>query len=103
MGEISPAAVSLIPGARGGAAKKVSSGPNVLPVLMMNGDIDLQTPLENAERAKQDWPNSILVTIKDAPHVTIRWSECALRTALGFLQNPVLPDPRTCDSQPAPA
>ena len=34
---------------------------------MLNGDIDLQTPLENAERAKQDWPNSILVTIKDAP------------------------------------
>jgi pimeloyl-ACP methyl ester carboxylesterase len=74
-----------------------------VPVLMLNGDIDLQTPLESAERAKKDWPNSVLLTIKDAPHVTIRWSECALRSALGFLQHPVLPDPGACDSQPAPA
>ena len=40
--------------------------PNV-PVLMLNGDIDLQTPLEMAEQAKTDWPNSVFLTIKDAP------------------------------------
>jgi pimeloyl-ACP methyl ester carboxylesterase len=73
-----------------------------VPVLMLNGDIDLQSPLESAGRAKQNWPNSVFVTIRDATHVTLRTSECALRTALAFLQNPVLPDPRTCDSAPAP-
>jgi pimeloyl-ACP methyl ester carboxylesterase len=74
-----------------------------VPVLMLNGDIDLQSPLESAKRAKQNWPNSVFLTIKDAPHVTIQTSECALRTAVGFLQNPVLPDRRACDSEAAPA
>jgi pimeloyl-ACP methyl ester carboxylesterase len=74
-----------------------------VPVLMLNGDIDLQSPLESAGRAKKDWPNSVFVTIRDAPHVTISTSECALRTAVGFLQNPVLPDERACASEPAPA
>jgi pimeloyl-ACP methyl ester carboxylesterase len=70
--------------------------PNV-PVLMLNGDIDLQTPLESAKRAKHKWPNSVFVTIKDAPHVTLSTSECALRVALRFLQTPVLPAARACD------
>jgi pimeloyl-ACP methyl ester carboxylesterase len=69
-----------------------------LPVLMLNGDLDLQTPLEMAEQAKQHWPNSVLLTIEDVPHVTIRFSECSLFAALSFLQNPVLPDPGTCDN-----
>jgi pimeloyl-ACP methyl ester carboxylesterase len=68
-----------------------------VPVLMLNGDVDLQTPLEMAERATQDWPNSVFLTIEDAPHVTLLTSECALLTALSFLQNPALPDARTCD------
>jgi pimeloyl-ACP methyl ester carboxylesterase len=75
--------------------------PN-LPVLMLNGDIDLQTPLEMAEQAKQNWPNSVFLTIEDATHVTLTTSECSLFTALSFLQNPVLPDEGACDSQPAP-
>jgi TAP-like protein len=70
---------------------------------MLNGDLDLQSPLESAERAKQHWPNSVFVTIRDAPHVTLSTSECALRTAVGFLQDPVLPDERACDSEPAAA
>jgi pimeloyl-ACP methyl ester carboxylesterase len=69
-----------------------------LPVLMLNGDIDLQTPLEMAEQATLDWPNSVFLTIEDAPHVTLTTSECALVTALGFLQNPVLPDQQSCDN-----
>jgi pimeloyl-ACP methyl ester carboxylesterase len=71
--------------------------PN-LPVLMLNGDIDLQTPLEMAEQAKLDWPNSVFLTIQDATHVTLRTSECSLVTALSFLQNPVLPDEHACDN-----
>jgi pimeloyl-ACP methyl ester carboxylesterase len=75
--------------------------PNV-PVLMLNGDIDLQTPLESAQRAKTNWPNSVFLTIKDATHVTLTTSECALGTALSFLQNPVLPDEQACDREAAP-
>jgi pimeloyl-ACP methyl ester carboxylesterase len=68
-----------------------------VPVLMLNGDIDLQTPLEEAEQTKKDWPNSVFLTIKDSTHVTLRTSECSVATALSFLENPVLPDPHTCD------
>ena len=46
---------------------------------MLNGDIDLQTPLESAERAKENWPNGVFLTIKDATHVTLRTSECRRR------------------------
>jgi pimeloyl-ACP methyl ester carboxylesterase len=74
-----------------------------VPVLMLNGDIDLQSPLESARRAKKNWPNSVFLTIKNAPHVTISTSECAVGAAVAFLQNPVLPDPRTCNSRAAPA
>jgi len=73
-----------------------------LPVLMLNGDIDLQTPLESAMRAEENWPNSALLTIKDATHVSLESSQCALRTAVSFLDNPVLPGPRTCAGQAAP-
>ena len=73
-----------------------------VPVLMLNGDIDLQSPLESAKRARKDWPNSVFLTIKGAPHVPLATSKCAVRTAVGFLQKPVLPEPRACDSEPAP-
>ena len=68
-----------------------------VPVLMLNGDIDLQTPLEEAEKVTEDWPNSVFLTIKDATHVTLQTSECSVATTLSFLQNPVIPDPHTCD------
>jgi TAP-like protein len=54
-----------------------------------------------AEQARKNWPNSVFLTITDATHVTISNNECALNTALSFLQNPALPDPGTCDSAPA--
>jgi len=72
-----------------------------VPVLMLNGDIDLQTPLEMAGQAKGYWPNSAFLTIRDATHVTISNNGCALITAVSFLQCPTLPDEQTCDSPPA--
>jgi hypothetical protein len=44
-----------------------------------------------------------LLTIKDATHVTLSSSQCALRATVSFLHNPVLPGPRTCARAPAPA
>jgi pimeloyl-ACP methyl ester carboxylesterase len=72
-----------------------------VPVLMLNGDLDLQSPLESAQRATNNWPNSAFLTITDATHVTLSTNECALGVALGFLNDPVLPDEQTCDSQAA--
>jgi pimeloyl-ACP methyl ester carboxylesterase len=74
-----------------------------VPVLMLNGDIDLQSPLESAKRAKKDWPNSVFVTIKGAPHVTVATNECALVTAVKFLKNRLLPDKRVCDRRKRPS
>jgi pimeloyl-ACP methyl ester carboxylesterase len=68
-----------------------------VPMLMLNGDIDLQSPLESAKRAKKDWPNSVFVTIKGAAHVSVATNECALVTAVKFLKNRVFPDKRACD------
>ena len=42
----------------------------------------LQSSLESAKRAKKDWPNSVFLTIRGAPHVTLATSECALRTVV---------------------
>jgi pimeloyl-ACP methyl ester carboxylesterase len=67
-----------------------------VPMLMLNGDIDLQAPLESAKRATKDWPNSVFLTIEDAGHVSISTSKCAMRAALTFLEHPVLPNPQTC-------
>jgi hypothetical protein len=55
-----------------------------------------------AEQATTDWPNSVFLTIEDATHVSLTTSECALFTALSFLQDPVLPDEGVCDSPAAP-
>jgi pimeloyl-ACP methyl ester carboxylesterase len=74
-----------------------------VPVLMLNGDIDLQSPLESAKRAKKDWPNSVFVTIKGTPHVTVATNECALVTAVKFLKNRLLPDKRVCDRRKRPS
>lgn len=83
------------------ALRVPSGGPlAAVPVLMLNGDIDLQSPLESARRAQSQWPNSVFLTIEDAAHVTVLTSECAVVTAVTFLANPVLPDPRSCDGEP---
>jgi pimeloyl-ACP methyl ester carboxylesterase len=68
-----------------------------VPMLMLNGDIDLQSPLESAKLAKKDWPNSVFVTIKGAPHVTLATNECALRTAVRFPSKAGTALPTSCD------
>ena len=50
-----------------------------VPVLMLNGDIDLKTPLEMAEHATTDWPNSVFLTIRTLP--TSRFRRASARCA----------------------
>ncbi len=69
-----------------------------IPMLMLNGDIDLQSPLESAERAKENWPHAMFLTVKNATHVSIASNQCALAVAVGFLRHPVYPDARVCEA-----
>jgi TAP-like protein len=65
-------------------------------MLMRNGDVDLQAPLESARRVKKNWPNSAFLTINHARHVTIATNRCTVRAPASFLEQPVLPKPGTC-------
>ena len=73
-----------------------------VPVLVVNGDIDMQTPLSGARRVAATFPNSVLVVVPNAGHVALPVSECAARIEFAFLADPVLPDGGACLDQPVP-
>ena len=73
-----------------------------MPVLVVNGDIDMQTPLSGARRVAATFPNSVLVVVPNAGHVALPVSECAARIEFAFLADPVLPDGGACLDQPVP-
>ena len=73
-----------------------------VPVLVVNGDIDMQTPLPGARQVAATYPNSVLLTVPNAGHVALPVSECAARIEFGFLANSVLPDGGACFDQPVP-
>jgi len=76
-------------------------GPNV-PVLVVNGDIDLQTPLLGAKKVAAAFPNSVLVTVPNATHVAFPQSDCAAALATAFLLDPTLPAADACADAPVP-
>lgn len=59
-----------------------------VPVLVINGDLDLQTPLPDALATAAQFPNSVLVEVVNAPHTVIPVSPCALRIALDTADPP---------------
>lgn len=71
-----------------------------VPVLIVNGDIDMQTPLSGARRVAATFPNSVLLVVPNAGHVALPVSECAARIEFAFLADPVLPDGDACLDQP---
>ena len=73
-----------------------------VPVLVVNGDIDMQTPLSGARRVAAAFPNSVLLVVPNAGHVALPVSECAARIEFAFLADPVLPDGDACLDQPVP-
>ena len=74
-------------------------GPHV-PVLIVNGDIDLQTPLAGARKVHAAFPKSVLVTVPNAAHVAFPVSDCAARLEIGFLIDPTLPSSDACLDRP---
>ena len=73
-----------------------------VPVLVVNGDIDTQTPLSGARRVAATFPNSVLLTVPNAGHVALPVSQCAARIEFAFLADSVLPDGGSCLDQPVP-
>jgi pimeloyl-ACP methyl ester carboxylesterase len=73
-----------------------------VPVLVVNGDIDLQTPLPGARQVASIFPNSVLLTVPNAGHVALPVSECAANIEFAFLVDPILPAANACANQPVP-
>jgi len=73
-----------------------------VPVLVVNGDIDMQTPLSGARRVAATFPNSVLLVVPNAGHVALPVSECAARIEFAFLADSILHDGGTCLDQPVP-
>ncbi len=73
-----------------------------VPVLVVNGDIDTQTPLPGARQVANTYPNSVLLTVPNAGHVALPYSECAAQIEFAFLADPVLPIANACADQPVP-
>ena len=79
------------------AAPDLGSGPMPdVPVLLVEGEDDLRTPVENAQRTAASFPRSRLVVAPATGHSAIGsdFSGCALRAFARFVQ--LRPVPRTC-------
>jgi len=82
-------------------APRGEDGPDV-PVLVVNGDIDLQTPLAGARKVAAAYPNSVLVVVPNAAHVAYPVSDCAAALETAFLLDPTLPPADACADSPVP-
>lgn len=66
------------------------------PVVVLNGDFDLQTPIEGARAAAATFARSVFIEIPNGPHVTIFADPCAQKVAFGFLVTLRLPSAGAC-------
>jgi D-alanyl-D-alanine carboxypeptidase len=73
-----------------------------MPILVINGDVDLQTPIDNARVVASRFPNSVLMEIENGPHAVIPESPCVLGVAIAFLTTTALPAPDACSEEHLP-
>jgi pimeloyl-ACP methyl ester carboxylesterase len=71
-----------------------------LPVLVLNGDVDLQTPISGAEASAAQFPVSEFIAVENGTHVVTLQSECLLNAAIGFLQTKAFPATDVCAAEP---
>jgi pimeloyl-ACP methyl ester carboxylesterase len=59
-----------------------------VPVLMLDGQMDLRTPIEGARRAASRWPHAQVLTIPNTGHsvLTADYSRCTHNAAVRFLR-----------------
>lgn len=82
-----------------------------VPILMMNGDLDMQTPIDTASLVKSHYtaPNQTFVTIPNANHAVVIQSpmrlgsaSCGFEIMKSFLTDPKAPPNTACLGQLAP-
>jgi pimeloyl-ACP methyl ester carboxylesterase len=77
-----------------------------VPVLIMNGDLDLLTPTSGAEQTVAGWPGAVLVRFPNVGHTPMLQTPCALTVLGEFLQTQSVADSEVCATAvppPAPA
>jgi TAP-like protein len=67
-----------------------------LPVLVMNGDMDMQTTTEEARLSAAQFKNVRFVRVKSAPHVVIQASPCAAQALVEFVLTQNVANPDAC-------
>jgi pimeloyl-ACP methyl ester carboxylesterase len=73
--------------------------PN-LPVLVFNGDIDLQTPIGEAETSAAQFPLSEFIAVENGTHVVTLQSDCLRNAAIVFILTKVFPATDVCAAEP---
>jgi D-alanyl-D-alanine carboxypeptidase len=73
-----------------------------MPVLVINGDLDLQTSLNGAFLAASHFTNSVMVKVPNAPHAVIAAVPCIQELAFTFLSDRALPPADACLDQVVP-
>jgi pimeloyl-ACP methyl ester carboxylesterase len=72
--------------------------PNV-PTLVLDGDLDNRVPLAETNKVAALFPNSIAVTIEEAGHETVGWTQCARDLVSEFVGNLQIAD-TSCANTP---
>jgi pimeloyl-ACP methyl ester carboxylesterase len=70
-----------------------------VPVLVLNGNLDLQTPLPWAFAAGAQFPNSVVVKVPNAGHPSAIYNPCVYSAAFAFMATATLPPADVCMDQ----
>jgi pimeloyl-ACP methyl ester carboxylesterase len=69
-----------------------------VPTLVLGGDMDNILPLEGTTKLAALFPNSTFVTVAEAGHVTISWTQCAANLTLQFIETLLVGDTSCADT-----
>jgi hypothetical protein len=69
------------------------------PVLALTGDLDRRVPHAEVSKVAALFPNSTLVSVSEAGHETVFWTQCADNLASQFIETLQVPD-TSCASTP---
>ena len=73
-----------------------AAAPADVPMLVMNGDFDIYTPMSGAEQAAQDWPGAVLVRFPNVGHTPLLQTPCAITVLGEFVRTLAVADPEVC-------
>jgi pimeloyl-ACP methyl ester carboxylesterase len=69
------------------------------PALVLTGDLDRRVPHAEVSKVAALFPNSTLVSVENAGHETVLWTQCADNLASEFVETAQVPD-TSCASTP---